>query len=87
MDNVNKTLAVHALNTLALCYLPGKEGDGGDIGLFITLVPKVLCESYGIIFLWTMSTRQWQYMPSTLWHFAFFQVKEGMEVTLGCLLH
>jgi len=23
MDNVNKTLAVHALNTLALCYLPG----------------------------------------------------------------
>jgi hypothetical protein len=23
MDNVNKTLAVHALVTLALCYLPG----------------------------------------------------------------
>ena len=23
MDNVNKTLAVHSLTTLALCYLPG----------------------------------------------------------------
>ena len=23
MDNMNKTLAVHALVTLALCYLPG----------------------------------------------------------------
>ena len=50
MDNVNKTMAVHALNTLALCFLPGKGGDGGDIGLFITLVPNVFCGSYGMIF-------------------------------------
>ena len=26
MDNVNKTLAVHALVSLALCYLPGVIG-------------------------------------------------------------